>query len=109
MVALFLEAAQTAAVTVQSVLDIELEEMSEVEPVGVGGTAGVGETAGVDVTAGAAATAGAAEVKVVGTVEVVEACGNQLLNAVAGEVAHSQVSAERFVAPAQFSGPGLLS
>lgn len=102
MVALFLEAARTVAVTVQSVQDIEIVEMLEEEavaPAGVGGTAGVdvaagvGGSAGAAGTAGAAATAGAAEVKVVGTVEVVEACGNQLLNAVAGEVAHSQVSA----------------
>lgn len=70
-VALFWGAAQTVAVTAQSVQDIEIVAMFEVEavvPVGVGVTAEVG------VTAGAAATAGAAEVKVVGTVEVVEAC-----------------------------------
>lgn len=109
MVDLFLEAARTVAVTVQSVQDMEIVEMLEVEavaPVGVGATAGAAGAVG---TAEVAGTAGVAEVKVAGSAEVeAEACGNRLLNAVAGEVAHSQVSVERFVAPAQFSGVGLL-
>lgn len=110
MVDLFLEAARTVAVMLPSVQGMEIVGMLEVEPVasvGVGVIVGVGVTAGAAATAGAAGTAGVAEVKVVGSVEV-EACGNQLLNAVAGEVAHSQVSVEHFVAPAQFSGVGLL-
>ncbi len=56
----------------------------------------------------AAGTAEVAEVEVVGAVEVVEAFGHQLLCAMAGRIACSQVSAECFVVPAQFSGAGLL-
>ena len=70
------------------------------------------ETAGVEV-AGTAEVAeeevvGTAEVEAVGTVEVDEAFGHRLLWATAGEVASSRLSAECFVAPAQFSGARLL-
>lgn len=69
--------------------------MSEVVP------AGTVVLAGTDVAAGPAEVA---EVEAVGTVEVVEALGHQLLCAMAEGIACSRVSAEGFVVPAQFSG-----
>lgn len=99
MVALVSGAAGTVAATALTVQDAEAVAMSEMAP---DGTVVAAETAEV------AETVEVAEVEAAGTVEVVEALGRQLLCAAAGGAVCSQVSAECFVAPALFSGAGLL-
>lgn len=99
MVALVSGAAGTVAASALTVQDAEAVAMAEVVP------AETVVLAGTDVAAG---TAEVAVVEAVGTVEVVEALGHQLLCAMEGGIACSQVSAEGFVVPAQFSGAVLL-
>lgn len=80
-------AAGPAAGTARTVQDAVVAAMSEVAPDG---------------------TAEAAEAVVVGPVEVAEACGHQLLCAMAGGTARRLVSGECFVVPAQLSAAALL-
>lgn len=99
MVALVSGAAGTVAASALTVQDAEAVAMAEVVPA---------ETVVLAETDVAAGTAEVAVAEAVGTVEVVEALGHQLLCAVEGGIACSQVSAEGFVVPAQFSGAVLL-
>lgn len=92
MVAPVSGAAGTVAATAQ-IVHAEAAETSDGVPAG---------------TVAAAGTAEVAEVEAVGTVEVGEASGHQLLCALAGGDACFLVSAEHFAALAQFSGAGLL-
>lgn len=93
MVAPVSGAAGIVAATALIVQDAEAVEMSGGVPAG---------------TVVAAGTAEVAEVEAVGTVEVGEASGHQLLCGLAGGAACFLVSAEHFAAQAQFSGAGLL-